>query len=72
MIVGCYDLHLYCDYPDDSWQHRANEPTQFTGRTFTQAKGEAVAAGWKFSGGRHGRVLCPTCFKSGRRLPKAT
>ena len=71
MIVGCYDLHLYCDFPDGEWKHRAKEPGQFTGRTFSAAKRDAVRHGWHFhSDGK--RVICPTCARNGRKLPKAT
>lgn len=71
MIVGCYDMHLYCDFPDDAWEHRHREPATFQGRTFSGAQREAKRKGWHFN--RDGeRVICPSCIKAGRKLPKAT
>lgn len=69
MIVGCYDMHLYCDFPDDSWEHRSDEPAQFTERTFTSSKREAIRRGWRFHSDRE-RVICPACIAAGRKLPK--
>jgi hypothetical protein len=75
MIVGCYTLHLYCDYPDDDYSHRGSGEWpgpgygSFNGRTEAGSKREAIRKGWKFH--RDGdRVLCPFCVAAGRKLPK--
>jgi hypothetical protein len=74
-IVGCYDLNLYCDGPQEecprSWNNR---PGQFSGANFREAMAEARRAGWVTQHreampreGWYGRfTLCPTCAKRGK------
>lgn len=74
MIVGGYVLHLYCDYPDDGYEHRGGESSTGSGfgefckdtkrDTFKAARG----SGWSFT--KDGRCLCGWCAKQGRKLPK--
>ena len=69
MIVGCYDMHLYCDagnpepgMVDDgkSYENRAHGFEEgfgeFTGHTEAECKRWARRAGWKFLS--DGRVFC--------------
>ena len=69
MIIGCYDLHLYCDnqkddYKEDKLIHKYNEfPHRFTGHTEGQCFKKARANGWLI--GKE-RQLCPRC--SGKRV----
>ena len=71
MIVGCYDMHLYCrheslpfvyvmDYePCPKGHHRNDEfPHQYSGKTEADCKRQARAEGWKFS---TGDATCPRC-----------
>ena len=73
MIVGCYSTDLYCDFPDLSYAHMgcgSSGPgfAQFTGRTFSSTKRQAIKQGWRFHNDGD-RVLCPWCIKQGRKLP---
>jgi hypothetical protein len=66
MIVGGYELHLYCMKGDDcpntppKASHWAGEGYcgKFSGYNERAAKKGARRAGWVFVGGD---VLCPTC-----------
>ena len=72
MIVGCYDMHLYCRHdrpvsyvqeyqPVPLGHHRHGEfPHQFTGRTDADCRRKARASGWVFS---NGDATCPRCAK---------
>jgi hypothetical protein len=72
MIVGSYTLHLYCDFPDDSYEHQGG--SSYPGPSFrevvseeTRTKSKRVAKrdGWRFSGDK---CLCPYCCAKGRKL----
>lgn len=75
MIVGCYSLHLYCDFPDDSYAHRGSGEHpgpgfgDFSGETGGAARNRARRAGWLLESGLT-RALCPSCIKQGRQLLK--
>lgn len=81
MIVGGYELELYCDYPleegtrQEQWEHMGSEEFPGPGRaTFTheesgaKARAYAKKAGWKLDT-KNSRALCPACVKAGRVLP---
>lgn len=61
MIVGCYDLALYCDDPGEHGYDK--HMREFTGRTEAEGIRAARKAGWmvRKRGGRKSedRVLCP-------------
>ena len=74
MIVGGYDLHLYCrnelpiSYsfarkgPCPAGHHEdGQDRAEFFGSNERQACVLARRAGWKFTGGN---VLCPQCAKA--------
>lgn len=74
MIVGGYTLDLYCDFPDESWEHRGYSAAP--GGGFAQfihdengagARKMARRAGWKFERGGM-RVICPSCIQKERIL----
>lgn len=72
MIVGSYQLHLYCDFNDDSYEHRGSAQHPGPGfqeiseeETLTRAIRRARRYGWQFS---RGGCLCPFCVKMGRKL----
>ena len=75
MIVGGYVLHLYCDYPDNSYQHIGGESSsgfgfgEFAGDNKREAYRDARKYGWKFT--QDGRCLCGWCADQGRKLPDA-
>jgi len=69
MIVGGYDLHLYCknetlplvgsDASCLKGFHRYNEfPHEFYGRNEREVMKQARKRGWKF---RDGDAICPRC-----------
>lgn len=74
MIVGCYDMHLYCrnedaetfeplpgrTEPAGPWHRYAEFPHQFTGRNERECKAAARRRGWRFSSGD---ATCPRCAK---------
>jgi hypothetical protein len=68
-VVGCYDLHLYCD---DEVAHDApgvyhTHFAEFVGKNEREARRRARGAGWVFK--RDGAVLCPYC-STGRTPPE--
>lgn len=70
MIVGGYDLHLYCDVdsadgmPSKSHHGYKEGAGQFYGETRADAMRSARQSGWAI---RHGKATCPKCRKAGRR-----
>lgn len=75
MIVGGYDLHLYCangtmgdsSRPSScvvretySWEDGSH---QFAGPDKRDCMKQARAAGWRF---RKGDCVCPACWKRGK------
>ena len=81
MIVGSYSLHLYCDYPDDSYEHRGSSEHSGPGfleiaseETFNASMRVARQAGWKFSkGSRYQRkAICAWCLAKKRKLKDCT
>lgn len=71
MIVGGYSLDLYCDYPDDSFEHMglAEYPGPGKGFFFAEtgesARKQARQVGWSVW---KGKCLCPYCKKLGRTI----
>lgn len=74
MIVGCYDLHLYCrnDLPKyydsgpvpigyHAWD---GQPDQYTGATLAEAKAASKKRGWTWQ--RDGDVTCPLCNRKAK------
>jgi len=45
--VGCFALDLYCDHPLAGGGVCSDRLSQFTGRTYTAAKREALRHGWR-------------------------
>lgn len=76
MIVGGYVLHLYCDFPDESYDHQGGEVYkgygfgEFGGDSKQAAYKEARNYGWRFT--RDGRCICGWCLSQGRSLEKQT
>lgn len=76
MIVGGYDLHLYCDTGNDAPDtvNPATVPhlhgylgggqSEYAGHNEADCKRQAKKAGWHFA--RDDRVYCPKCNKSKR------
>lgn len=63
MIVGGYELHLYCEGRTCAelaplGLGRKRHPGQFGGRNERAARKEARAAGWRFKGGE---CYCKEC-----------
>lgn len=73
MIIGCYDLHLYCDFSDEEYKHRGSGAYpgpargEFTGETASEARQQARRAGWLIDI-RNERALCPYCRRLERSL----
>lgn len=73
MIIGGYDLHLYCDTGNEEPDtvNRSTVPeihgyidggtAQFNGHNEREAKAQARAVGWTFKPG--GFVYCPRCSR---------
>jgi hypothetical protein len=59
MIVGCYDMQLYCDNTEAHQGYGENEPAEFTGETAAGCRRQARKAGWRFT--QDGRVFCRRC-----------
>lgn len=70
-IVGCYDLHLYCDNPKcEHGEYGDRSQAEFTGDdTGAAARSRARRAGWWLGRGGAGAVVCacPPCARSGAR-----
>lgn len=67
MIVGCYSLHLYCDFgkgPEGDQTHGGVRflefPHEFTGKTESACLKEARKAGWKIYPAQR-KAKCPKC-----------
>ncbi len=66
MIIGCYDMHLYCsndpiDGGDIEHPYRYL-PFYYSGQTLGQCKRQARKQGWLFK--KDGRTICPLCRKN--------
>lgn len=68
MIVGGYDLHLYCDTGNVEPDTEKHPPhgyeegrAQIYGRNEREAMATARAAGWTFKAG--GFTYCPRCSR---------
>lgn len=73
MIIGGYDLHLYCDTGNETPDTAKSAPAveahgylnggfgEFHASNERMAKADAKAAGWTFKPG--GFVYCPTCSR---------
>jgi hypothetical protein len=72
MIVGGYDLQLYCEDPRHEdreanarlgqahWErYTRHSPGHFTGETYAEAVRSARAAGWLVCARHTGRAICP-------------
>lgn len=68
MIVGCYTLHLYCDFERDGKHggvetYKIGWPAEFTGKTESECLKEARKAGWRIFKAE-GKAKCPRCVKA--------
>ena len=61
MIVGGFELHLYCD--NDKHIYLGNEPAQFVGETRDECYREAREKGWKILHKKRA-AYCPKCAKT--------
>lgn len=74
MIVGGYDLHLYCELvavrrgeAEDALGHSYDEfPHMFNGPNARNCYTQARRRGWLLQLG-NGRAICPRCKQAGRR-----
>ena len=68
MIVGCYDLNLYCDAPKCTNGQYGLYPSQLeaTAETGAECRREARRLGWWLSQ-KHGTCACPPCARAGQR-----
>ena len=68
-LIGCYNIHLYCDHEDTV--HDFNEPDQFNGATENDCISQARKEGWlinKNKDGKHGgRYYCLCPLHSGKK-----
>ena len=64
-VVGCYTLHLYCDFHTKSELVGISALGEFTGRNRSEAFKEARDAGWRTYPAQS-LVKCPHCVKSKR------
>lgn len=67
MIVGCYDLHLYCDgvgCTNGKFGQRAE--FEYTHEHGSSARRAARERGWSLK--RSGHCLCPKCDLRGARI----
>ena len=64
MIVGCYDLHLYCDANGCPLTKELKMPRQYTGPTLGYCLRDARKDGWRVNV-RKDKAICPKC--SGKR-----
>lgn len=74
MIVGCYTLDLYCkntltggakEHTCARSPYEANEPGQWTGRTYTICRAAARKDGWRFDP-NDADVTCPWCTRAAK------
>lgn len=73
MIVGCYDLHLYCDglgCKRGDFGERAQ--LELTDELGSRARARARRLRWRLFP-KTGHALCPHCVKRGARIdPEAS
>ena len=72
-IVGCYILHLYCDFGvkvegdyekhGGRWYYELNFPGEFTEHTEAACFKEARKAGWKIYPAQR-KAKCPHCVNA--------
>lgn len=67
MVVGCYDMHLYCDNTacerkESTGQFQYHWPEQVTGKSERSCIWEAVSRGWKFKNNAT-IAICPDCVR---------
>lgn len=75
MIVGCYDLQLYCDDPEHEvwrpngtgrWPGSGDNPGTFTHEFGSVARSMAREAGWKLDV-KKDTAICPRCVRRSRQ-----
>jgi hypothetical protein len=67
MIVGCYDLNLYCDEPGHKPRPAQDgADAEYCAETGGECRRDARKAGWKLQM-RNSRAICPTCAKQMKR-----
>lgn len=66
MIVGCYTLHLYCDFNADHAPGEQCYMGEFTGHSMTASYKEARHAGWRVYPAQQ-KAKCPACVKRGKK-----
>lgn len=60
MIVGCYDMHLYCDHGGDPYGgacEHTEGPAEFTGKNQRECLSKARKRGWTYT--LDGKAYCP-------------
>lgn len=62
-VVGCYDLHLYCDgLGCDRGRFKQRAELELTDELGSACRKRAAKLGWRFlRGGHKGLCLCPSC-----------
>lgn len=68
MIVGGYELHLYCDGAGCNYGDYGRYPSRFeaNGELGATCRKQARQCGWKLLPG--GYCLCPPCVKRGAKV----
>lgn len=64
MIVGGYDLHLYCRFKNCRDSFPNHETAEFAAPSMGSAYNDARVAGWHFV---KGDCICRQCWGKGRR-----
>ena len=69
MIVGGYELHLYCDGDGCTAGEFGRYPkqTEFTAEEGSKARSAARRKGWRLDL-KNGTALCPSCVARGAQL----
>ena len=67
-LVGCYNIHLYCDHPDHIIKY--GEPEEYNGNTENHCIKQARSWGWivnkRKEGDEPGLYYCVCPFHSGK------
>lgn len=69
MIIGCYTLDLYCDYPSHTRAHgefSGSPQGQYTDEYGSRCRAEARRDGWILRS--DGTAICPRCAKESNTI----